>query len=152
MSPMGTSAPIGRPRGAGDQHNSDGTRPTEIVEQVVAVPAGPAAADLYKPRPHGTGRGADGYRTGGSEMGMWLETVAGKGTGKFGRCGPPAKVPFSIERRRRKRRPIVGEGANVSNQLGRCWASSDGRFSRSAATTPASHPGPSLREEADRRR
>jgi len=56
----------------------------EVVEKVVAVPAGTQATDLHKPRPHSAGRGGDGDRPGRLELGVRQDRVAGKRAADFG--------------------------------------------------------------------
>jgi hypothetical protein len=49
---------------------------SEVVEEVVTVPAGTGQADLYEPRPHILGRSVDADGAGGVERGVLHELVA----------------------------------------------------------------------------
>ena len=82
-------------------------RPAEVVEEIVAVPAGPQAAHLDDPRPDRTGAAVDGDCPRGDELSSRKELVPGKIERYFSRRGSPAEMVAPVERGCQKRREVV---------------------------------------------
>jgi hypothetical protein len=75
-----------------------GARLREVVEHVVAVPAGAAEPDLHEPRPNLFGARGDRDRAREVEVGLLADLVAGqRSIDLFRRCSP-LQVPAPVER------------------------------------------------------
>lgn len=93
-------------------NNRSGARAAEVVEEIVALPAGPQTAHLDEPRPDGVWWSADSDRSSGDELGVREELVAGEIANYLRRCGPPAEMAASVKGGRQKGRNVM---ENVSD-------------------------------------
>ena len=133
--------PFGRSRGHGhplpdfeglevrDERRRAGMR--EVVEQVVAVPAGTQATHLDEPRPDGFGGRVDGDGSRGPELRVRDQCVPRHRCVDLGRIRTPAQVPPSVERRGHHGRQVPEDIADLVDQAtrggcgqgGHCWCS-----------------------------
>lgn len=111
-------------------------RPAEVVEEVIAVGTGPAAADLDQPRPDLGRLGVDGDRSRRHELGHGQRRIAGHGGRDFVGCRAPSNMPSPVQRRRHEQRKIGDDVNEFAEQAAApCMASSDPALRRPHGST-----------------